>query len=96
MYHIMTTVSGYISYRGKMYCCRPTFHLNHVEQKKMEKRNKTPKGVFPFPVCGDNEPVRVQCTNKSLDTNNANFWTLTTINQSTLFKCHWGNFRHCW
>ena len=23
VYHIMTTVSGYVSYRGKMYCCRP-------------------------------------------------------------------------
>ena len=24
MYRIVTTVSGYVSYRGKIYCCRPS------------------------------------------------------------------------
>ena len=25
VYRIVTTVSGYVSYRGKMYCCRPSW-----------------------------------------------------------------------
>ena len=37
-YRIVTTLSGYVSYRGRMYCCRPTSdmfiticdHFNHV------------------------------------------------------------------
>ena len=48
MYRIVTTVSGYISYRGKMYPCRPDYWLqNKIDGLEKVKASK-PKGELRY------------------------------------------------